>query len=52
LKRATSKRAIGVLEQAGTAEARQLLRVLAGGAADARLTQEARKALERLTRQE
>jgi WD40 repeat protein len=41
-------RALEVLEQAGTAEARQLLDELAGGAADAWLTQEARASARRL----
>jgi len=41
-------RAVEVLEQAGTAEARAALKVLADGAAAARLTQEARAALGRL----
>jgi WD40 repeat protein len=41
-------RAVEVLEQIGTAEAKQLLQVLAQGAAEARLTQEAKLALERL----
>jgi RNA polymerase sigma factor (sigma-70 family) len=41
-------RAVEVLEQAGTPEARQLLRRLAGGAPGARLTEEARAAVRRL----
>jgi len=41
-------RALEVLEQAGTAQAKALLAELAKGAPDARLTQEARAALERL----
>jgi WD40 repeat protein len=41
-------RAVAALEHLGTAEARERLRALAGGAAEARLTQEARTALERL----
>jgi RNA polymerase sigma factor (sigma-70 family) len=41
-------RAVEVFEQAGTAEARAALKVLADGAAAARLTQEARAALGRL----
>jgi hypothetical protein len=41
-------RAVEVLEQAGTAEARAALKVLADGAEAARLTQEARAALGRL----
>jgi hypothetical protein len=43
-------RAVDVLEQIGTAEAREILRTLAGGAAEARLTQEARASLRRLER--
>jgi hypothetical protein len=43
-------RALEVLEQIGSAEARQLLETLAQGAADAPLTQEARTALRRLAR--
>jgi WD40 repeat protein len=42
-------RAIEVLEYFGTAEARELLRRLAGGAAGARQTREAKAALKRLT---
>jgi WD40 repeat protein len=41
-------RAVEVLERIGTENARQLLRLLAGGPADARLTQEARAALDRV----
>ena len=43
-------RALEVLEAAGTPEAREVLRALAKGAADAALTQEAAAALERLGR--
>jgi hypothetical protein len=43
-------RAIRVLEHIGTAEARELLRKLAGGAAEVRETREAEKALQRLQR--
>jgi hypothetical protein len=43
-------RATAVLEYAGTAEARRLLRELAAGAPDARLTREAKAALGRLGR--
>ncbi|MBY0527127.1 MAG: hypothetical protein K2R98_27275 [Gemmataceae bacterium] len=43
-------RAIAVLEYAGTGEARQVLATIAQGAPDARLTQEAKAALQRLTR--
>jgi RNA polymerase sigma factor (sigma-70 family) len=43
-------RAVEVLESAGTPEARQLLEALARGVAGARLTREARAALERLGR--
>jgi hypothetical protein len=42
-----SLRAVRVLEHAGTVEARRLLRELAAGAEDARLTQEAKAALAR-----
>jgi hypothetical protein len=41
-------RAVEVLENIASPEARQLLEKLAGGAADARLTQEAKEALARL----
>jgi WD40 repeat protein len=41
-------RAIGVLEQAGTPEARRILTNLAGGTPKARLTREAKAAIERL----
>jgi WD40 repeat protein len=41
-------RAVEVLEWLGTAEARQVLRALAGGAADARLTRDSEAALRRL----
>jgi WD40 repeat protein len=43
-------RAVEALEWAGTADARQLLQALAGGAPEARLTREARAALARLER--
>jgi WD40 repeat protein len=43
-------RATTVLERIGTAEAAKLLRRLAGGAAEARVSREAAAALERLTR--
>jgi hypothetical protein len=42
-----ASRALAVLEQTGTAEARQVLEALAKGAPEARLTQEARASLER-----
>jgi hypothetical protein len=42
-------RAVVVLEQINTPEARQLLEVLSRGAAEARLTREAGAALRRLT---
>jgi WD40 repeat protein len=45
-------RAVEVLERVATPEARQLLQKLAGGAADARLTREAKAALERMERQD
>jgi RNA polymerase sigma factor (sigma-70 family) len=41
-------RAVEVLEQAGTSQARQVLKSLAGGVPEARLTREARASLERL----
>jgi WD40 repeat protein len=44
-------RAVELLELIGTAEARQVLGELAGGAAAARLTREAKGAVQRLTRQ-
>jgi hypothetical protein len=43
-------RAVWVLERIGTPEARQLLKVLSGGAPAARLTKEARATLDRLAR--
>jgi hypothetical protein len=43
-------RALEVLEHLGTADARALLRALAGGSPGARLTGEARAALQRLGR--
>ena len=43
-------RAVEALEYIGTREARQLLRTLAHGAPEARLTQEAEAALKRLAR--
>jgi RNA polymerase sigma factor (sigma-70 family) len=43
-------RALEVLELAGTEPARRLLKVLAGGAPEARLTREAKACLERLSR--
>jgi WD40 repeat protein len=46
--RLRSLRALMVLEQIGTPEAREMLRILARGAAAARLTREARAALDRL----
>jgi hypothetical protein len=45
-------RAVEVLEHIGTAEARQVLRELAQGGPGARLTDEARTALQRLERRE
>jgi WD40 repeat protein len=44
-------RAVEVLEHIGTAEARRVLRELAGGAPEARLTKEAKAALVRLDRE-
>jgi RNA polymerase sigma factor (sigma-70 family) len=44
------RRAVAALERMGTPEARELLRTLAGGAADAPLTRDARRALGRLGR--
>lgn len=46
-RRLQAMRALEVLEHIGTAEARELLRQLAHGAAEARLTQEARQTLQR-----
>jgi hypothetical protein len=43
-------RAVEALEQMGTTEARDVLKKLADGAAEARLTQEARESLERLSK--
>jgi hypothetical protein len=43
-------RALQVLELLGTTEARRLLKILAQGAAEARLTQEARSSLQRLAK--
>jgi hypothetical protein len=43
-------RAVTALERAGTKEARQLLELLASGAPQARVTQDAQAALERLAR--
>jgi hypothetical protein len=43
-------RAVEALEHAGTADAQALLGKLAGGAAPARLTREAKAALDRLDR--
>ena len=43
-------RAVQLLEQVGNAEAKQVLEILATGAPEARLTQEARDTLLRLTR--
>ncbi len=44
-------RALEVLEQAGTDQARQVLEALAKGAPEAHLTQGAKAALERLAKQ-
>jgi RNA polymerase sigma factor (sigma-70 family) len=49
--RTRMRRAIQVLELAGTPEARQLLRTLAQGAPDAHLTDSAKEALDRLGKQ-
>jgi hypothetical protein len=43
-------RAIQVLEQIGTSEAKELLAALAGGAPEARITQEAMSCLQRLSK--
>jgi hypothetical protein len=43
-------RAVEVLEHLDTEQARQLLRTLAGGSPEVRLTREAGAALDRLTR--
>lgn len=43
-------RAVEILERIGTAEAKQMLQELAGGAAEARLTQEAKAAVQRLAK--
>jgi hypothetical protein len=43
-------RSVEVLEQIGTPEARTVLEALAGGAPEARLTQEAKASLERLAK--
>jgi hypothetical protein len=45
-------RAVAVLEEVGTAEARRVLEELAGGAAEARVTREAKDALQRLKRRD
>jgi hypothetical protein len=45
-----SLRAVGVLEAIGTASARRMLEELAAGAAEARLTREAKASLSRLER--
>jgi WD40 repeat protein len=45
-----TQRALEVLEQIGTTEARQLLQTLAEGTPEARLTQDVKKSLERLDR--
>jgi WD40 repeat protein len=45
-----TQRALEVLEQIGTAEARQLLQRLAEGTPEARLTQDVKKSLERLAK--
>ena len=46
----TGLRIIGVLEQIGTPEAKEILQTLAKRAPDARLTQEAKASLERLAK--
>jgi hypothetical protein len=43
-------RAVQILEYIGTTQAREVLEALAKGAAEARLTQEAKGSLDRLTR--
>jgi hypothetical protein len=43
-------RAVAVLEDVGTSEARRALEVLAGGEPEARLTREATAALRRMSR--
>jgi hypothetical protein len=43
-------RAMRILEHVATSEARQVLETLAGGAAESRLTQEAKASLERLAK--
>jgi hypothetical protein len=48
--RATGVRALEVLERARTPEARKLLEALAGGAAEAERTVQAKAALERLSK--
>jgi WD40 repeat protein len=45
-----ARRAVEVLERIGAADAQQVLKALAGGALDARLTQEAQASLARLAR--
>jgi WD40 repeat protein len=45
-----TQRALELLEQIGTPEARQLLQTLAGGTPEARLTQDVKKSLERLAK--
>ena len=50
--RLRSLRVVEVLEHAGTEQARRLLARLAGGAAEARLTREAKGAMQRLDRRE
>jgi hypothetical protein len=46
-----SLRAVQALEQIGTREAREVLRALAGGAPETRLTREAKASMERLAKQ-